>query len=231
MDNHNPKTLEPAELPAGAFSVWLRQLRNALRQDSGSEVPCGACNVCCRSSYFIHIRPTERDSLAQIPKGLLFAAPFQPKGNVVMGYDQSGCCPMLADDQCSIYRHRPQTCRNYDCRIFAATGMTAGDASKALITRQAGRWRFSYPTPNDRNEQRAVQAAAGFLIEQAAAFPAGTIPSNETQLAIMAIKVYPVFLTHGPTDYGMGELPPAEAARRVLEELEQFETAEEPPRL
>ncbi len=231
MDNHNPKTLEPAELPAGAFSVWLRQLRNVLRQDSGAEVPCGACNVCCRSSYFIHIRPAEQDTLAHIPKGLLFAAPFQPQGNVVMGYDQSGCCPMLADNQCSIYRHRPQTCRNYDCRIFAATGMSAGDASKALITRQAGRWRFSYPTPDDRAEQRAVQVAAGFLTEQATAFPMGTIPGNETQLAIMAIKVYPVFLTYGQADCGMAELAPAEMARRVLEELERFEAAGKSPRL
>ena len=36
-----------------------------------------------------------------------------------MGYDERGHCPMLVDGDCSIYEHRPRTCRTYDCRVFA----------------------------------------------------------------------------------------------------------------
>ena len=50
-----------------------------------------------------------------------------PKGNMLLGYDENGHCPMLIDDKCSIYEHRPITCRSYDCRIFPAAGIVAGD--------------------------------------------------------------------------------------------------------
>ena len=53
---------------------------------------------------------------------------------------------MLIDNRCSIYEHRPQTCRTYDCRIFAATGVRLDDDEKELIARQTRRWRFSFPT-------------------------------------------------------------------------------------
>ena len=33
---------------------------------------------------------------------------------------------MLVDGRCSIYEHRPRTCRTYDCRIFTATGLDVG---------------------------------------------------------------------------------------------------------
>ena len=129
---------EQQDLPAGEFSSWLRRTRSALVEESGADVPCGECNACCRSSYFIHIRPEETRTLSRIPKKLLFPAPGLPKGNVLLGYDEHGRCPMLIDDKCSIYEHRPQTCRNYDCRIFSAAGIAAGDDDKALITQRYG---------------------------------------------------------------------------------------------
>src|SRR5262249_465616 len=113
---------EQQELPAGEFSSWLRLTRRALQlKNIGADVPCGECNACCGSSYFIHIKPEETQTLNRIPKALLFPAPGLPKGNVLMGYNEKGECPMLIDNKCSIYEHRPQTCRDFDCRIFAAT--------------------------------------------------------------------------------------------------------------
>ena len=73
---------------------------------------------------FIHIQPEETQTLQRIPRALLFPAPGLPKGHVLMGYCDKGQCPMLVDNQCSIYEHRPQTCRDYDCRVFAATGIS-----------------------------------------------------------------------------------------------------------
>ncbi|MCK5739527.1 YkgJ family cysteine cluster protein [bacterium] len=180
--------------PAGEFSTWLQETRKAQLEENGTDVPCGECNACCRSSYFIHISPEEIQTLARIPKELLFPAPGLPPGNVLMGYDENGRCPMLSDNGCLIYEHRPLTCRTYDCRIFPATGMTAGDKDKVLINQQIQRWKFRSDTTDALNRHSAVKAAALFLREHAENFPAGFIPGNATQLAILAINVYDVFL-------------------------------------
>jgi Fe-S-cluster containining protein len=114
-------------------------MRSALAGERDAEVPCGSCTACCRSSQFVHIAPDETRTLARIPAALLFPAPGQPKGHMVLGYDERGHCPMLVDDRCSIYTDRPRTCRTYDCRIFAATGVTP---DQPLVAEQVERWRF-----------------------------------------------------------------------------------------
>ncbi len=188
------KETDVALNPAGCFSSWLRRTRYSFIKEKGAVVDCGTCKACCTSSYFVHIRPEEKQTLAHINKKLLFPAPGLPKGNMLLGYFENGYCPMMVEDRCSIYEYRAITCRTYDCRIFTAAGIAAGDEDKAEINRRAEAWRFSYPTQRDRDQHRAVKAAAVFLRERAALFPAGTIPSNPSQLAILAIKVYSVFL-------------------------------------
>ncbi len=184
---------DTGSLPAGEFAEWLRQTRAAQAQKRTVGVACGSCIGCCTSSYFIHIAPDETETLQRIPKALKFAAPVLPKGHVLMGYDEQGRCPMLAGGKCSIYEHRPQTCRNYDCRVFPAAGIEAGGAEKELINQRVRRWKFSYPTEQDHSDHVAVMAAARFLREKAELFPVGFVPGNAAQLAILAIKVYEVF--------------------------------------
>ncbi|HEY0721892.1 MAG TPA: YkgJ family cysteine cluster protein [Gammaproteobacteria bacterium] len=186
---------EQPPLPAGDFSNWLLQARNALLGDSGMEVACGDCIGCCSSSYFIHIQPQETQAIGLIRKELLFPAPGMPKDHLLMGYDRHGLCPMLDKGSCTIYAHRPQTCRNYDCRIFSAAGIAAGDAKKSIINQRVARWSFSYPSTLDRQQHLAVQAAAKFIRDHADSFPDGRVPDNPSQLAILALKVYEVFLT------------------------------------
>lgn len=131
---------------------------------------------------------------------------------------------MLVDGKCSIYEHRPITCRNYDCRIFPAAGIAAGEADKALINEQIQRWKFSYPTQKDRNQNSAVKAAAKFLQEHAECFPAGAAPSNPSQLAILAIKVYDVFLKY-ISESGKAKRKPSdlEIAKAIVAANEKFE--------
>ena len=98
--------------PAGGFSHWLRRIRAAQRDGSAMDVPCGDCNACCRASQFISIAPDETSTLEHIPASLLFPAPGLPGGYVLLGYDENGHCPMLVEGECSIYEHRPLTCRS-----------------------------------------------------------------------------------------------------------------------
>jgi Fe-S-cluster containining protein len=174
-------------LPAGAFSEWLAGMQRALRGEAASDVPCDGCTACCTSSQFVHIGPDEVETLACIPAGLLFPAPRAPAGNVVMGYDERGHCPMLVDGACSIYEHRPRTCRTYDCRVFPAAGVDPED--KPAIADRARRWRFAYPTDQDRVEHEAVRAAAKSVTERADALPEGVMPANATQLAVLAVRI------------------------------------------
>jgi hypothetical protein len=204
-------------LPAGRFSTWLGQI--------GVDVPCGTCTACCTSSQFVHIGPDERDTLARIPKALLFPAPGLPTGNVVMGYDERGHCPMFVDGACSIYEHRPRTCRSYDCRVFPAAGLELATPlrgplapdhdGKAKIAAQVRRWRFDVSEPDDATLQAAVQAAAAYLRANADLLP-GLVPSNSTQLAFLAVGIRELFLERRAT----GELgvvtPMLDAVRAAI---------------
>ena len=174
------------DLPAGDFASWLSAMQAALRGDADAEVPCGSCTACCTSSQFVPIGADETDTLAHIPAELLFPAPRLPKGNVLLGYDERGHCPMLVDGRCSIYEHRPRTCRTYDCRIFAATGLDidADDPSKDPIAQRVQRWRFSFPGDEDRRRQDAVRTAVRTVRA-----------TSVTLLAVAAVERYEEFLS------------------------------------
>ena len=180
-------------LPAGEFSAWLDGMQRALSGDGESDVPCGACTACCTSSQFVHIGPDETDTLAHIPAELLFPAPRLPAGNVLLGYDERGHCPMLIDGACSIYEHRPRTCRTYDCRVFPAAGIEPDDRDQPLIARRARRWRFEHPAEVDRAEHDAVRAAARHISEHRDDHSADELPVNATQHAVLAIRRHGVF--------------------------------------
>ena len=202
----------PDDLAAGAFGAWLEEMRAALRHETDADVPCGDCCACCSTSHFVHVGSEETDALAHIPPDLRFPAPGMPAGHVVLGYDQRGRCPMLdGDGRCTIYEHRPLTCRTYDCRIFAAAGI---DADRDAITRRARRWRFDCAAEGDGDGLAAVGAAAAWIREHAAAFPGGAVPDDPAQLAVLAVKVAGVFLPGGLAAEGEDEAAVAAAIVR-----------------
>ncbi len=183
-----------SRVAAGPFGEWLAEVRASLRGESGTSVPCGDCVGCCVSSYFIPIRPQDTQAFSAIPPHLLVSAPGQPSGHAMMGYLDDGSCPMLHAGKCSIYGQRPQTCRDYDCRIFAAAGIDAGGADKAVINKRVREWQFTYPSHTDQLAHIAVKSAATFIQNNKGSFPNGRAPTAATGIAVLAIKVYEVFL-------------------------------------
>jgi hypothetical protein len=156
---------------AGEFSAWLGELAAALRGEDDTDVACGSCVACCSSRQFIHIAPEEVDALAHIPAGLLFPAPRLPKGNVLLGYDERGRCPMLGDGGCTIYAHRPRTCRTYDCRVFAATGLLPDEPEKTGIAERAREWVFSFTDEEAKALHERVRGIAATLSSDVPATP------------------------------------------------------------
>jgi uncharacterized protein len=178
-------------LPAGNFSDWLHAMRDALGSRGGMDVACGECRGCCVSAMYVKVRPHETDALAAIGEAQL--EPGMHEGNRLLGHREDGTCRMLQQGDCSIYAHRPETCRAYDCRVFAAAGMSAGPG-KPVINARVARWRFQYPTTRDQDEQRAVTAAAAYLRQHPVRFPDGHVPSRPTEIAVLAVKAYEAFL-------------------------------------
>jgi Fe-S-cluster containining protein len=177
---------DDSPLPAGDFAAWLDAMQAALRGDADAAVPCGDCTACCTSSQFVPIGPDEAETLAHIPPELLFPAPRRSEGHVLLPYDERGHCPMLVDSRCSIYEHRPRTCRTYDCRVFSATGLEvdAESETKGAIAARARRWQFSFPTDEDRRRHGAVRAAVRSIRA-----------TSVTELAVRSVEAHEEYLS------------------------------------
>ena len=188
------------EVAAGSFAAWARDAQEVLRTGGTSDVPCDGCTACCRSSQFVHIAPDETDTLAHVPKALLFPAPGLPRGHALLGYDERGHCPMLVDDRCSIYEHRPRACRTYDCRVFAATGTQLTDTP--LVAERLTHWQFDVDTDADRAHSDAVRAAHAFVFSD---------ERDPSRRAVLAIAIHDLFVD-GETD---ADIVRAEIERRA----------------
>ena len=161
-------------IDAGPFATWLADTQAAIRGEHDATVPCGECTACCTSSQFVHVGPEETDTLAHLPASVLFPAPGFPPGHLLMGYDDRGHCPMFVDDGCSVYEHRPRTCRTYDCRVFAAADVVPEQPAIAARVRH---WRFAEPGPEDIAAHAAVRRSAARL----------TDVTNPTERAVRAV--------------------------------------------
>lgn len=202
---------------AGPFADWLAKFRASLQGTAGMDVPCGGCVGCCVSGYAVWLRPTDSRALARIPVKLLSVPPGLPEGNRLMQAAPDGSCPMLAGGKCSIYADRPQTCVDYDCRVFAAAGVAAGGDDRSVINRRVRAWRFDYPSEEDRAAHAAVQAGAAFIRNHADCFP-GRVPSAASGIAVLAVKIYKVFL-----DPEVGRRDPMETARAIIAASRAFD--------
>jgi uncharacterized protein len=210
-------TVETNGVPAGVFRDWLDRFRTSLLGNDGSDVPCGDCTGCCISGYSVQIRPHDQEARALIPEKLLVSAPGFGRGELTMAAQSDGTCPMLRGSRCSIYQSRPQTCRDYDCRVFAAAGIEAGGTDKAVINRRVRQWRFSYPTEMDRKARAAVMATAEFISTKKSSFPGQRAPTGPTGIAVLACESYGVFLQPD-----VHEKPDAEIAQAILAASREF---------
>jgi Fe-S-cluster containining protein len=182
-------------MSAGPFLVWLGEIGAAIDGRGEADVACGTCTACCRSGQFVLVGPEEQDALDHIPPGLLFPAPHLP-GHHVLGYDAEGCCPLLGPDGCTVYAHRPRTCRTYDCRVFAAADVRS---DKPLVAERAAQWEFEHPTPADQAAHDAVRRAADWLESHGDQLPEHVRPPHATAVAVLAVQVHAAFLDATPS--------------------------------
>jgi len=212
---------EAPDLPAGEFSEWLAGMNRAIRDQTASDVPCGDCDACCRSSYFIALEPSDVPARARIPATLLFDAPGLPTGHQVLGYDEEGRCPMLEKAGCAIYADRPATCRTYDCRVFAATGIAEPGPEKSDVSARAARWCFDYADARSRVQHRLLRLGTQKLLAMREEGEVA-LPRTATQLAMLAVRLYPVFEVLGDDLKQPDGSDPDEVAERIRIAVERL---------
>jgi len=195
-------------------------MRSVLKGERVADVPCDGCVGCCVSSYAIALRPADQVALSAVPARHL-RLPVNG-GLAHMGYREDGSCPMLEAGRCTIYADRPQTCRDYDCRIYAATGLLP-DGQRPVILERVQEWRFEYPTELENEQREALCRAAQFIRQHAPLFPPFAKAHSAAAAAVLAVKVWPLF-AHEKGD-GPGDPPPAEQVRRVLEAARAFDAS------
>lgn len=177
---------------AGRFAEWLGAMRAVLAGRQDADVPCGECTGCCISSYPIPLRPSDRVALERVPDHLLQLPVAGGDGLARMGFGADGCCPMLQSGRCTIYADRPRTCRDYDCRIYAAAGLEP-DGDRPVIRQRVLEWQFELGAESERAALAAVQRAARFIRAHHGRFPAAVRAASATAAAVLAVKVYPLF--------------------------------------
>lgn len=206
--------------PAGRFGDWLAGMRAVLRNQRDADVPCEGCVGCCVSGYQVPLRPDDRVALDEVPAANLFLPVGGGLARMLPRAD--GTCPMLVSGLCRIYAERPRTCRDYDCRIYAAAGLEP-DGDRPVVRDRVREWVFSFEG-NDENDALAVRRAARFIRAHADLFPARVRAQSAAAAAVMAVKVYPLFLGAGEGD-GSGGGSAESMVKRVLEALQAFDLA------
>ncbi len=210
--------------PAGSFGQWLATMGAVLRNEQVADVPCDGCVGCCVSSYVIPLRPTDKVALDTVPARFLG---LPADGRLArMNHRPDGTCPMLEANRCTIYAARPQTCRDYDCRIYAATGLLP-DGNRPVIRDRVLEWRFGIDTAQEAMQSTALRRAASFIRDHAALFPPGSRPGSAAAVAVLAVKTWPLFAREQPGDENGEEpadLSPADLVNRVLEAVRAFDS-------
>ncbi len=204
-------------------------MRAVLMGEQVADVPCDGCVGCCVSSYDIPLRPTDKSALAVVPASHLR---LPVDGSLArMTHRDDGTCPMLEANLCSIYADRPQTCRDYDCRIYAATGLLP-DGERPVIRDRVLQWRFRFDSEAEAAQYAALCRAARFIREHAALFPASARAGSAVAAAVLAVKTWPLFVRDAPARRGEStnekgggpeDPPPPEQVKRVLEAARAFD--------
>jgi len=205
-----------ARVAAGAFGEWLAAMRRVLRGEQDADVPCGGCVGCCVSSYPIPLRTEDELARAQVPEQWLLG-PARAGERWLMGFREDGSCPFLSERCCSIYAGRPQTCRDYDCRIYTAAGLLP-DGERPVIAERVGAWEFGFSSGQESADADAVRRAAQFIRTNQALFPPALRAGSATATAVLAVKTYPLF--HGATP-----VAPEDMVSRVVEAARAFDAA------
>ena len=154
------------DLAAGDFSAWLSGDAGGPPGRAGRR---RALRRLHRVLHVVAVRPhragRDRHAGPHPRRARCSRRPACPGATCCSATTSAGHCPMLVDGRCSIYEHRPRTCRTYDCRVFPAAGLerrSAGGrrAGPAVALRAPDRRRPRRARGGAGRRRRAARAAS-----------------------------------------------------------------------
>ena len=96
-------------------------------------VPCGTCTACCHYTDIAVDEGRDRRRLSHL------LTKRSPTGELVMRSRSDEARIHLGERGCTVYAHRPEACRNFDCRVLAAIGLLESCGPQ----RPTPNWEFS----------------------------------------------------------------------------------------
>jgi hypothetical protein len=178
-------------LPArsmGSVATVLRQCNRNIR-DGDASVPCGACTACCRA-------PTLAVDLVGDEPSRYRCHLDRDGSRHILDKNPDGSCVYLVDGRCSIYHDRPKSCRRYDCRPYALTGVLPCD--DPVVIEAINQWRVEHKTTDDKDAALALRLAVA---------AARRATRNTAVVTVLALQTWP------------RHLPQARAMRQKIEGL------------
>ena len=144
--------------------AYFRDRWQALVNGQGT-VDCQSCHGCCRANYSIGLSEDEAKVLPHT----------RVDGFPVVLPEADGKCPFLVDEVCTVYDKRPVSCRQYDCRDLARSGILLVERGPGEVEINGSIKRFLQADGLDpfmaktarahlNNGLNAVDAAQGALI-------------------------------------------------------------------
>ena len=87
---------------------------------------CAKTGDCCRAAQEVLVTPAERERLERVSTAPLTFVPHANRR--FLRWLTPGGCPLLVDNQCSVWHDRPTTCRTFMC------GRVEGEAYEGQAT-------------------------------------------------------------------------------------------------
>jgi hypothetical protein len=135
------------ERQAGSPSRFIQEyVAMTMRATNGepavANVPCNGCTACCHYGIVKVDRSKERPEDLQH----LDLVPDPDGGDMMLRALDDGTCVHLGPEGCTVHRHRPQTCRTYDCRPYGLVSL----AAKYHADQRSPVWQFDTSSREDR---------------------------------------------------------------------------------
>ena len=107
-ENGNPWVRQTGD-PIEFLRAWL---------NGATETPCGKCIACCYTTK-VELDPDQDSPVALAHLDYT----VHEDGSMWLRKRADGACVHLGPTGCTVYEHRPYTCRRYDCRLGGLVGM------------------------------------------------------------------------------------------------------------
>ena len=129
--------------------TYFRDRWEALVNGQGT-VDCQSCHGCCRANYTIGLSEAEAEVLPHT----------RVEGFPVILPEADGKCPFLVDEVCTVYEKRPISCRQYDCRDLARSGILLVERGPGEVEINQSIKRF---LTSDGMDRAMAEVARGYL--------------------------------------------------------------------